>query len=541
MTYLYKMTLKANLLDVTEMINRLNREKELGLSFHNQQSVCAWSIGNCLIKARRMSQHTQIELDRYKKLHPDSEAVDAWKEIISLFDEASLIIQDTLRYLTSSEVAAAALNEIPEMLTWPIPENFVSNPLSEEQYKHRRRTEQPELSEEELNEDWRNWSQWIEEMQKKLQERGKLDEKTPDQAIDEFFGNKTEPPAQAAEDYYNHHHTESETRESLQNMSVKREYYFKHIENRTIEDGPTIIRIINHVAEINNDDPDSVLVARKNGGFWQYKHEERFRFPPFDPDPLPPHRTTLEMLEWLAESNWGEGGCQIVIPLAIDDLIPVVRDILSSYEIRFLLSFEEIHKLGEAVFSLTCPTWGQAQWGDLGTMRLTRRFDVTYLIFSAIPYPSGDEVSAAKMHGDYHLFRYGKRKYRGRVIRIFFDNLRQDPIWQRVNDSPPPGPAEETGEYLSPKPLTNDGYNLRKVHDLLNEISNEDDLRNLCLFETNFRPVHEQLKEDDRKPKILHFVLIHANQKGLIDQLLDWAKETNPTRYEAGKPYRIED
>ena len=104
-------------------------------------------------------------------------------------------------------------------------------------------------------------------------------------------------------------------------------YYFGHIENGQISEGYTTITVVNYEAEIANDDPDAVLVARKNDGVpkERLKWEDRFH-------PSPPPRleffqlTDAADLEDLSKSNIGDGYFAIEMPLDIDTLSDVVFD-----------------------------------------------------------------------------------------------------------------------------------------------------------------------------------------------------------------------
>lgn len=84
------------------------------------------------------------------------------------------------------------------------------------------------------------------------------------------------------------------------------------------------------------------------------------------------------------------------------------------------------------------------------------------------------------------------------------------------------------------------GYDNKKVHRLLTETFSEEELRDFCFYEAGFRPVHDALRDTDRKGEILRRLIDYAGQKGLIEQLLDWAKATNLTRYQAYAPYQVD-
>lgn len=216
-----------------------------------------------------------------------------------------------------------------------------------------------------------------------------------------------------------------------------RRYYFEQIENGQISEGYTNITITNHIAEITSDDPDAHWLARKRGGSWSFKFEERFQPPPLKTETPPPNMNILEMLEWLSQTDIGEAQAQIIITLRLDDLAPVIRGLLRY--LPFSTSEGDYKPGGPITFTLRC-----RKWGNLGWLELAKRGDITYLILSSIPQPTGDELSAAKMLGDFALFKYGKQKYRGKVMRRFFKDLRDDPIWQWIDEDKSSNPTIES-------------------------------------------------------------------------------------------------
>ena len=136
----------------------------------------------------------------------------------------------------------------------------------------------------------------------------------------------------------------------LNTAPKKRKYYFEQIENAQISEGYTDISIINHIAEVAPDDPDANWLARKRGGIWSFKFEERFQTPPLKIETPPQNMNIIEMLEWLSETDMGESQGQIVISLRLDDLASVIRDLL-----RFSFFFEYIeedYKLGGPIIEI---------------------------------------------------------------------------------------------------------------------------------------------------------------------------------------------
>ncbi len=80
-------------------------------------------------------------------------------------------------------------------------------------------------------------------------------------------------------------------------------------------------------------------------------------------------------------------------------------------------------------------------------------------------------------------------------------------------------------------------YHLRNIQTLLTQGFTEQDLRDLCFYELEFRPVHEKLPHGVGKAEIVRSLLEYAEQKMLLDTLLDLAKKHNPARYNQHLPY----
>jgi hypothetical protein len=80
-------------------------------------------------------------------------------------------------------------------------------------------------------------------------------------------------------------------------------------------------------------------------------------------------------------------------------------------------------------------------------------------------------------------------------------------------------------------------YNLKNIRTVLTEGFTAEELRQLCFEVSAFRFVYNQLAESTGKSKIVRLLLEHAEQKELIEILLDEVKERNPNKYEKCKPY----
>jgi nucleoside phosphorylase len=80
-------------------------------------------------------------------------------------------------------------------------------------------------------------------------------------------------------------------------------------------------------------------------------------------------------------------------------------------------------------------------------------------------------------------------------------------------------------------------YDLRKIRALLTEGFTDTELRRLCYDVPDFRPVYDELAGHTGKANIIDHLIEYADQKLLLDTLLELAKEINPARYEKHQPY----
>lgn len=84
-------------------------------------------------------------------------------------------------------------------------------------------------------------------------------------------------------------------------------------------------------------------------------------------------------------------------------------------------------------------------------------------------------------------------------------------------------------------------YNIKKIRKLLVEGFTVEEIRTLCLLEHDFKPVYDQLAENDAKDKVIRLLLDHAMRKSLFEPLLNNIKEANPGRFEQHQPYYEDD
>jgi hypothetical protein len=82
-------------------------------------------------------------------------------------------------------------------------------------------------------------------------------------------------------------------------------------------------------------------------------------------------------------------------------------------------------------------------------------------------------------------------------------------------------------------------YNLPNIRTFLNEGANDEELRAFCHDTPGFKPVFDQLAQETGKAKIVRLMVEHTTQYLLLDTLLAWAKEHNPTQYERHQPYYV--
>jgi hypothetical protein len=80
-------------------------------------------------------------------------------------------------------------------------------------------------------------------------------------------------------------------------------------------------------------------------------------------------------------------------------------------------------------------------------------------------------------------------------------------------------------------------YNLKNIRILLIEGFTEEELRDLCFYEADFRDVHDRCAKSIGKAEIARQLIEYAEQKNLLDTLLILAKQYNPARYEQDQPY----
>lgn len=82
-----------------------------------------------------------------------------------------------------------------------------------------------------------------------------------------------------------------------------------------------------------------------------------------------------------------------------------------------------------------------------------------------------------------------------------------------------------------------ESYNLTNIRTLLTEGFTGEELRRMCYDVPDFRPVYNNLVQSTGKSMIIDMIIEHAEQKLLMEELLDWARECNPNRYDRHKPY----
>ncbi len=82
-------------------------------------------------------------------------------------------------------------------------------------------------------------------------------------------------------------------------------------------------------------------------------------------------------------------------------------------------------------------------------------------------------------------------------------------------------------------------YNTKNIRTLLTAGFTGEELRRFCYDAAEFRPVYDQLAESSGKTEVVQRLVEYAERQLLLEQLLAWAKESNPARFKRHKPYIV--
>ena len=80
-------------------------------------------------------------------------------------------------------------------------------------------------------------------------------------------------------------------------------------------------------------------------------------------------------------------------------------------------------------------------------------------------------------------------------------------------------------------------YDLKNIRNLLAAGFSGEELRDLCHYETDFKPVYDQLPLNPSKADIINLLIKYAQQTSRFESLLTLAKAHNPVQYEKHQPY----
>jgi hypothetical protein len=83
----------------------------------------------------------------------------------------------------------------------------------------------------------------------------------------------------------------------------------------------------------------------------------------------------------------------------------------------------------------------------------------------------------------------------------------------------------------------NEYYILKNIREVLLQGFSEEELRQMCFYEIDFKPLYDQLSQNAGKEKIVHQIIEYAYKQLKVDVLLAWVKDHNPQRYKVHKPY----
>ena len=116
-------------------------------------------------------------------------------------------------------------------------------------------------------------------------------------------------------------------------------------------------------------------------------------------------------------------------------------------------------------------------------------------------------------------------------MRMFFKDLRNDPIWQCIDIS------DLIYSYSDLPSQTTSKFYLQNIRTLLIEGFTDIELRRLCYDDPDFSPVYEQLSQAMGKDQIIDKLIEYAERRELIERLLALTKKKKKKKYEKHQPY----
>lgn len=80
-------------------------------------------------------------------------------------------------------------------------------------------------------------------------------------------------------------------------------------------------------------------------------------------------------------------------------------------------------------------------------------------------------------------------------------------------------------------------YRFKNILALLTEGFSASELKTMCFDQPALRPIYEELSDQANKTDLARKIIDYATQRLAIESILNWAKETNLSRYEMHQPY----
>jgi hypothetical protein len=78
---------------------------------------------------------------------------------------------------------------------------------------------------------------------------------------------------------------------------------------------------------------------------------------------------------------------------------------------------------------------------------------------------------------------------------------------------------------------------LKQISTLLKEGFSVNELLEFCFGSTRYKPIHDNWSASGTRDELVRLILDFGHRKLILDELIDYAKQHNPNRYEMYQPY----